>query len=135
MSLGQCGGIKKGFIDYQNYRDQCFRSPSCMAVSTSYPRHLLFGEKEEKRKKSNYLLLFFRNFYLKRCYFFPFDFNFKKMKLISLEYLACYLARYPPSYPPGPSYRTSYPTNIYPLSAWLSVVIHPVISLVICPVI
>ena len=106
-----------------------------MAVSTSYPRHLLFGEKEEKKKKSNYLLLFFRNFYLKRCYFFPFDFNFKKMKLISLEYLACYLARYPPSYPPGPGYRTSYPTNIYPLSAWLSVVIHPVISLVICPVI
>ena len=133
MSLGQCGGIKKGFIDYQNYRDQCFRSPSCMAVSTSYPRHLLFGEKEEKKEKKQLPPFILPQLLFKKMLLFPFDFNFKKMKLISLEYLACYLARYPPIYPPG--YWPSYPTNIYPLSAWLSVVIHPVICLVICPVI
>ena len=79
-------------------------------------------KKKKNKKKAIYLLLFFRNFYLKRCYFFPFDFNFKKMKLISLEYLACYLARYPPSYPP--SYRPSYPTSYLPIIC-LVICSHP----------
>ena len=91
-------------------------------------------KKKKNKKKAIYLLLFFRNFYLKTCYFFPFEFYFKEMQLTrtSLVIWPVILLHIHPVILPVIS-LVIWPV-IYPLSAWLSVVIHAVICLVLCPV-
>ena len=80
------------------------RSPSCLAISRSYPSHLVkFHE-----RKIHLLLFFFRIFYSKRCNFFIWKCIFP----FTFGYSPSYPPSYPPRYPPG--YQLGYPPGYLP---------------------